>query len=110
MDRPRFLGHLTRYGRVIEFVASNNEEGRHTTLDDLDICQQALHRPHAHEINHRDTNEHILSYNYSLCVTLVNVDIAELSAPGPKMDKELHGSEQLPNTSGRDGVCDSTDC
>ncbi|KAH7355974.1 alpha-galactosidase A precursor [Pyrenochaeta sp. MPI-SDFR-AT-0127] len=110
---PKFLGHLTEHGRVIGFAMSKIEEARHATLDDLDICRQALRRLHTLGIKHGDTNKHnFLIHPHG--VTMIDLDFAEQNATEAELNEELYGLEQqLADTSGKGGVIeliDGTDC
>jgi serine/threonine protein kinase len=87
---PKFLGHLTEHGRVIGFAMSKIKEARHATLDDLDICQQALRRLHALGIKHGDTNKHnFLIHSHG--VTMIDLDSAEQNATEAEPNEESMG-------------------
>lgn len=110
---PKFLGHLTEHGRVIEFAMSKVEEARYATRDDLSVCRQALRRLHALGIKHGDTNKHnVLIRPHG--VTMIDFDFAEQNVTEAELNEELDGLEQqLVDTSGKGGVSelvDGTDC
>jgi predicted Ser/Thr protein kinase len=106
---PRFLGHVTEHGRVIGFAMSKIENARHATLDDLDICRQALRRLHALGIKHGDTNKHNFLI-HSQGVTLIDFDFANQNATEAELNKELLGLEQeFADASGKGGVGDLID-
>jgi tRNA A-37 threonylcarbamoyl transferase component Bud32 len=83
---------------------SKIEEARHATLDDLDICRQALRRLHTLGIKHGDTNKHnFLIHPHG--VTMIDLDFAEQNATEAELNEELCGLEQqLADTSGKGGV------
>ncbi|PYH80970.1 alpha-galactosidase A precursor [Aspergillus uvarum CBS 121591] len=55
---PRFLGHLTEYGRVIGFLIERIPDARHAGPEDIDLCRETLSRLHALGLHHGDTNRH----------------------------------------------------
>ncbi|KAF1845757.1 uncharacterized protein K460DRAFT_282437 [Cucurbitaria berberidis CBS 394.84] len=106
---PNFLGHLTEHGRVIGFAMSKIENARHATLDDINICRQALRRLHTLGIKHGDTNKHnFLIHPHG--VTLIDFDFADQNATGAELNKELHGlGQEFADTTGKGGVGDLID-
>lgn len=66
------------------------EDARHATLDDVDVCGQALRRLHALQIKHGDTHKHNFLI-HPRGIMPIDLDFAEQNATEEEMNDELKG-------------------
>ncbi|KAJ5114040.1 alpha-galactosidase A precursor [Penicillium angulare] len=100
---PRFLGHLTKNGRVIGFLMEAISNPHHATVDDLEACQDVLSRLHKLGIQHGDTNR----FNFLVHdsgATLIDFDTSQRCDDQELLVNEFEGlSTRLNDSSGRGG-------
>lgn len=99
---PRFLGHIHENGRVMGFVLEK-VEGRPASLQDLNLCEQALRKLHDLGCTHGDINR----YNFLITnegAKLIDFEHLVENASPESMVKELGRLRaELVDDSGRGG-------
>ncbi|KAJ5323111.1 hypothetical protein N7452_011400 [Penicillium brevicompactum] len=99
---PRFLGHIHENGRIMGFLLERIE-GRHASIEDLDICEVALGKLHDLGLLHGDANR----YNFLVTgegVKLLDFECLQENASQEAMRKESESLRlELTEESGRGG-------